>query len=174
MDASPPVSIPRLETKRLLLREYRMADFEAFAAFVSDEEASRFTVLCDRRNAWRVFGCQTGTWLLQGAGWWAVELRETGEVAGLVGAFFREGWPEIELGWNTYRAHWRKGIASEAAAAVVRYAFEVRREKRVTALIDAQNAASLGVAASLDLRHESDAELFGKVVGRYVRSAVPE
>jgi RimJ/RimL family protein N-acetyltransferase len=170
-EPSPPVSIPRLVTPRLLLREYRMADFDGFAANLADADAMTFLGVHDRRNAWRIFGCNTGGWLLQGAGWWSVEARESGALVGNVGAFFREGWPEIEIGWNTFRAHWGKGFATEAGAEVVRYAFEVRAERRVTALIDPQNAASLRVAANLRLAHEADTELFGKTVGRYVRAA---
>jgi RimJ/RimL family protein N-acetyltransferase len=170
-DHSPPVSIPRLHTARLTLREYRMSDFDAFAANLADEDAMTFLGVHDRRTAWRIFGCNTGGWLLQGVGWWAVELRESGILVGNVGAFFRETWPEIEIGWNSLRPHWGQGFASEAASEVVRYAFEVRRERRVTALIDPRNAASLRVAGNLGLAYESDTELFGKTIGRYVRAS---
>lgn len=163
------VSIPRLHTTRLILREYRMQDFEAFAAQLSDPEATKFIDRADRRTAWRVFAGQMGLWLLQGAGWWAVEVRDTGEHVGIVGAFFREGSPDMEIGWSTYRAFWGKGFASEAAAEAVRYALEVRGEPRVTALIESNNAASLRVAARLGMRHDADTELFGKPIGRYAR-----
>ncbi len=169
MDRSPVVSIPRLHTTRLILREYRMQDFEAFAAQLSDPEATKFIDRADRRTAWRVFAGQMGLWLLQGAGWWAVEVRDTGEHVGIVGAFFREGSPDMEIGWSTYRAFWGKGFASEAAAEAVRYALEVRGEPRVTALIESNNAASLRVAARLGMRHDADTELFGKPIGRYAR-----
>ncbi|MGD0529981.1 MAG: GNAT family N-acetyltransferase [Polyangiaceae bacterium] len=169
-DQSPPVSVPRLHTARLTLREYRMSDFDRFAANLADEDAMTFVGVQDRRTAWRIFGCNTGGWLLQGVGWWAVELRD-GTLVGNVGAFFREPWPEIEIGWNTMRAHWGQGFATEAATEVVRYVFEERRERRVTALIDARNTASLRVAAALGMTYEADTEIFGKIVGRYVRAA---
>ena len=124
----------------------------------------------DRRNAWRIFGCNMGEWMLKGAGWWGLELKESGAFIGIVGAFFRDGWPEIEMGWNLFRAHWSRGLATEAATEVMRYAFEVRGEKRVTALIDAKNTPSLKVAAHLGLVFESDTSLFGTPVGRYVRA----
>jgi RimJ/RimL family protein N-acetyltransferase len=167
MEHSPPVSVPRLETPRLRLREFKMADFDAFAAHLADPVSTSFVTKADRRDAWRIFGCVTGMWLLQGAGWWALEARATGEVVGNVGAFYREGWPEMELGWNVYRAFWKRGYASEAAAEVVRYALEVRKERRVIALIDPANAPSVRVADRLGMRHEADVELFGKTVGRY-------
>jgi len=67
-----------------------------------------------------MFGSNMGEWLLQGAGWWAVELRASGTLVGNIGAFFRESWPEVEIGWNTFPAYRGQGIATEAAAEVVR------------------------------------------------------
>ena len=119
--------------------------------------------------AWRHFTSHAGLWLLQGAGWWSVELRQTGQVVGNVGAFFRESSTRMEIGWNTYRAFWRQGFASEAAAAVLEHAFEVRGEGKVRALIAPGNTASLRVAQHLSLRYEADTELYGKSLGCYVR-----
>jgi RimJ/RimL family protein N-acetyltransferase len=168
MDASPPVSVPRLQTARLGLREFRAEDFDAFAAHLADAESTAFLGACDRQTAWRIFGCQAGLWLLHGAGWWAVEVRATGQLVGTVGAFFREGIAGIEIGWNTYRAFWGQGFASEAAREALRHALEVRGERQARALIDAGNAASIRVALRLGLRYDADTELFGKPVGRYI------
>jgi RimJ/RimL family protein N-acetyltransferase len=173
MAGSPPVSVPRLHTQRLTLREYRTEDFESFANYLADPEATAFIGSADRQMAWRIFGCHAGLWLLHGSGWWIAEHRETGQVVGTVGAFFREGLGGMEIGWNTYRAFWGQGFASESAAEAVRYALEVRGEPRVRALIDAGNARSLRVAQRLGLRYEAEAELFGKPVGRYTREREP-
>jgi RimJ/RimL family protein N-acetyltransferase len=173
MDRSPSVSIPRLRTQRLTLREPRAEDFDAFAAHLGDPETTAFIGSADRQTAWRIFGCQAGLWLLHGTGWWIVEQRETGQVVGNVGAFFREGFEGIEIGWNTYRAFWGQGFASEAAAEAVRYALEVRGDARVKAFIDPRNAPSIRVALRLGLRYESEAELYGKPVGRYTREREP-
>jgi RimJ/RimL family protein N-acetyltransferase len=164
MDASPPVSVPRLLTQRLRLREYRSEDFDPFAVHLVE---SAFVDSSDRNTAWRIFGCQAGLWLLQGAGWWSVELRGTGQLVGTVGAFFREGIPGIELGWNTYRAFWGQGFATEAAGEALRYALEVRGERQAKALISAGNTASLRVAQHLGLRYDAETELYGKPIGRY-------
>ncbi len=118
-----------------------------------------------------MFGANIGEWLLTGAGWWAVELRDSGTLVGFIGAFFRETGSEIEIGWNTFEAHRGQGIATEAATAVVRYVFDVRRERRVIALIDAWNTASLRVAAHVEMTYEAETELYGERVGRYVRAA---
>jgi RimJ/RimL family protein N-acetyltransferase len=168
MDRSPPVSVPRLRTRRLLLREYRVDDFELFAAHLADPETTAFIGSADRQTAWRIFGCHAGLWLLDGAGWWAVEHRETGQPVGAVGAFFREHLSGIEIGWNTYRAFWGQGIAGEAAAEAVRYALEIRGERQVRALIDPHNEPSIRVALRLGMRFEMETELYGKATRRYI------
>jgi RimJ/RimL family protein N-acetyltransferase len=167
---SSAVSVPHLETARLTLREYRMADFDTFAAHLADGKSMAFLGVNDRRTAWRIFGSNAGGWLLQGAGWWAIEQRGSGVLVGNVGAFFREGWAEIELGWNTFRAFWGQGIAREAATEVLRHVFEERGEQRATALVDGGNAPSLRVAAHLGMTYESEVDLFGNPVGRYVKA----
>jgi RimJ/RimL family protein N-acetyltransferase len=168
LEHSTPVSVPDLQTRRLTLREYRMGDFEAYVAHLADHYV--FGVL-DRRQAWQHFSSNMGGWLLQGAGWWAIELRESGKLVGNVGAFFRETRPEIEIGWNTFREYWSQGIASEAAAEVLRYVFEVRGDRRAMAMIDAQNTASRRVAARIGMTYEADMDFFGMRLGRYVRAA---
>jgi RimJ/RimL family protein N-acetyltransferase len=147
-----------------------MADFDGFAAHLADPLSTEFTGAHDRRNAWRIFGCNIGYWCLQGTGWWAVEPLEGGGMVGYVGAFFRETWPEIEIGWGTFRAHWGHGIATEAVAEVLRWVFEVRKEKRAIALIDAKNLRSRRVADKLGMTYEAETELFGEPVGRYFQS----
>ena len=162
-------SVPYLRTERLVLREYRREDFDAFAAHVADPVSAAHLVPADRQAAWRIFCSQAGLWLIHGAGWWAVEDKETGQLVGNVGAFFREDSTVMELGWNTYRAFWGRGYANEAAAAVVNHALEIRREPKVRALIAAANESSLRVAKRLGFTHEADTEIYGKAVCIYTR-----
>jgi len=161
------VSLPYLQTPRLTLREYRPGDFDSFAGHLADPESAAFLSVVDRPTAWRIFGAQAGLWLLHGAGWWSVEHRQTGLLIGTIGAFFRESYPVMEIGWNTYRAFWGQGFASEAAAAAVAHAFEVRHEPKVRVLIDPRNEPSLRVARRLGFAYEEETELFGKAIGSY-------
>lgn len=169
MDHALSVSVPRLHTDRLTLREYRAEDFELFADHLSNPESSAHIGSADRQAAWRIFNSHAGLWLLDRAGWWSIEDRQTGQLVGSVGAFFRCDATVMEMGWNTYRAFWRNGIANEAAAAVLKYAFEVRREPKVRALIDSGNASSRRVAERLGMRYEMKTELYGKEVDSYMR-----
>jgi RimJ/RimL family protein N-acetyltransferase len=73
-------SIPRLRTSRLLFREYRAADLDLFAAHFADPESTRYIGSSSRREAWRLFGSCMGAWVINGVGWWAVELLDAHEV----------------------------------------------------------------------------------------------
>lgn len=169
MNSEFTTSVPYLHTERLILREHRREDFDAFAAHCADPVSAAHLGLADRQTAWRIFCTQAGLWLIHGAGWWAVEEKATGRLVGNVGAFFREDATVMELGWNTYRACWGQGFATEAAAAALHHAFETRREPKVRALIAAANESSLRVARRLGLTYEADTEIYGKAVGMYTR-----
>ena len=68
------------------------------------------------------------------------------------------------MGFVLGRAHWGRGLASEAAREIVRYAFETLALERVTAEAAARNRASLRILAKLGFQHidsfidESDGE----------------
>lgn len=79
-------------------------------------------------------------------GWWALE-RVLGP-DGLV----RPG--EAELGYRLRRAHWRRGLASEGARALVAHGFADLGLRRVLAWTMAVNAASRATMAAVGLRHE--------------------
>jgi len=161
-------SVPILETERFALREYRATDFDSFAGHLADPESSAHLGAADRQTAWRIFSSHAGLWLLHGAGWWAIEDKQSGQLLGNIGAFFREQSAVMEVGWNTYRAFWGKGIANEAAAAVLKYAFDVRREPAVRALVTSGNHASRRVAERLGMAYEMETELHGKPISSYM------
>lgn len=111
------IDIPVIETEHLILREPRMSDFEAFAAYAMSER-SRFTGgPFDRWGAWRGFMAGMGQWLLYGYAFWMIEEKASGKPAGRVGIHCPDGWPEPELGWQVYHGFEGKGIAYEAALA---------------------------------------------------------
>jgi RimJ/RimL family protein N-acetyltransferase len=75
----------------------------------------------------------------------------------------------MELGWNTYSEFRGQGFANEAAAAALHYAFEIRHESKVRALIASANESSIRVAQRLGLMYETETEVYGKPVGSYTR-----
>src|SRR5439155_906611 len=61
---------------------------------------------------------------------------------------------EIGLFWALFPEHWRKGYATEAAAAMVSYAFSQLRLRRIVATTENDNARSIGVMRRLGMRLE--------------------
>jgi RimJ/RimL family protein N-acetyltransferase len=140
----------RLETDRLLLRPPQAQDFEAWAAFIADEEAARHIGgVQPRAVAWRSFAAMIGTWHLQGFGFFSVVEKASGQWVGRLGPWQPEGWPGTEVGWSVSRAHWGRGFAPEGAAAAVQWAFDALGWDEVIHTIDPENQASRAVARKL-------------------------
>ena len=102
----------------------------------------------------------------QGAGTdpWAVVLKDACQPIGYCGLFcFADigGQPEIEVGYRLARSHWGCGYATEAAMAVRNHAFETMGLKRLIAMVDPRNIASIRVAEKLGMHYEKDVMLEG-------------
>jgi RimJ/RimL family protein N-acetyltransferase len=153
-----------LETPRLLLRPFRSADLDAYAAMCADAEVMRYLgtgVTLDRAGAWRSMATILGHWALLGYGMWALESRATGELVGRAGFLDPPDWPGFELGWVLGRAHWGRGYATEAARRALAHAFDALGRERVISLIRPGNAASIRVAERIGERHVGEVELLG-------------
>jgi RimJ/RimL family protein N-acetyltransferase len=158
------VDVPRLHTERLLLREFRPQDLDAYAAMVADPEVMRF--LADgrplgRAEAWRQMAMFAGHWALRGFGVWAVEERATGAFVGRIGCFQPEGWPGFEIAYTLARHAWGRGYAREGAAASLRHARETLGRDAIVSVIRPDNAASIRVATSLGAVPDGTVEFFG-------------
>jgi RimJ/RimL family protein N-acetyltransferase len=169
-----PVVIPRLTTERLLLREPRKTDFEAYATGMADPSMTKFlSMATDRRTSWRVFTSLPGMWLIMDAGWWLVERKEDCQLVGAVGAFFRESAigredeADLELGWTVFAPFQRNGYATEAAQAALDWGFARHPVGRAVAYLDTANVASARVAESIGMTYECDTEFYGERVRRY-------
>jgi RimJ/RimL family protein N-acetyltransferase len=143
--------IPQLETERLVLRDLRAGDFDAFARFMADIDVMRYLggKPLSRADAWRSLAGAVGHWQLRGYGTWAVERKSDGAFMGRVGMINPEGWPGLEIGWTLGKPYWGSGYATEAAACAMRYAFLTQPVERLISCIDPDNAASQAVARRL-------------------------
>ncbi len=143
----------RIETDRLLLREFRGDDFEAYAEMCADPVVMRYLsntgAVLSREDAWRQMAMFAGHWLLRGFGTWALEEKTTGRFVGRAGLHFPEGWPDRELGWALRREFWGRGLATEAARAAATHAFETLGWSHIISLIHPQNTRSIRVAERL-------------------------
>jgi RimJ/RimL family protein N-acetyltransferase len=160
----------QLETERLVLRQFRESDFDAYAEICGDPEVMRFIgefKPMDRGMAWRSMATQLGHWQLRGYGMWAVEEKATGRMMGRVGLWKPEGWPGLEVGWMLHRACWGRGFATEAGRAAIDAAFREPGVDHLISIIHPENAASIRVAERLGETFEREWTLHGLALRIY-------
>ncbi|MDN2566428.1 GNAT family N-acetyltransferase [Aquibium sp. A9E412] len=151
---------PVLETERLVLRAHRADDLDAYAAMWADPEMARYVGgrAFTREEAWTRLLRHRGSWALLGFGFWVVTERAGGRLIGEAGVqeMQRRIDPPmtgmLEAGWGVLPEVQGRGLAREAARAVLGWA-EARFPGRPFAcLIDARHAASIRLARDLGFR----------------------
>lgn len=160
------MEIPHIHTERLLLREFRESDHDAYARIHGDAETMQYIgngEPLDRKVAWRSLAFFLGHWQLRGFGMWAVEEKATREFIGQVGYHQPDGWPGFEIGWTIDRRRWGRGFATEAAKAALELA-PAFGQRHVISLIQPGNEASIRVAEKIGESFEREIELDGKRV----------
>lgn len=137
--------------------------FDQYAAIHEDDEVTKFTARThlNRMEAWRHMAIIVGAWHLRGFGMWGVFEKSTGLLAGRVGFWQPDGWPDFELGWTLGRAFWGKGYATEAARRCLEYGFNEMGRERIISLIDPLNVGSIRVAERLGQTVEGEWEFMG-------------
>ena len=161
--------IPTLKTERLSIRELTMDDLESVNN-VLNKSFGRDTPIGERQRwlQWTVLGYEMFSMLEQPHyGERAIVLRETGEIIGAVGivpylgtfnrvaAFKRApeapATAEVGLFWTIDPAHQRKGVAPEAARAVIEYLFTHEKLGRIIATTGHKNIPSQKVMEKLGM-----------------------
>jgi RimJ/RimL family protein N-acetyltransferase len=160
------IAIPTLETERLRLRAWQASDAEPFAEMCADAELMHYVGgVMDRTDAWRRMSTYVGHWTLRGCGPFALEDKASGQLAGYSGVFDPDGWPEREINWGLRRSFVGRGLITEAATRVRKYAYETLGFTTITSCIDLENAPSVAVARRLGATLDRTVEFRGKAVG---------
>ena len=164
--------IPTLHTDRLTLRPYQRSDFDAYAAFMASDRAIHMDGPLDRSQSWGWFTNDIASWALYGFGTLAVE--EDGNLAGGVGLVHPPHFPEPECGWFLFDGYTGRGLAVEAARAVIDHTFATTDLDSIVSYVSIGNTASIRVAESLGAQpdpHAAAPESTGVVVYRHAKAA---
>ncbi len=142
-----------LETPRLRLRPFASDDVDVLHAHWTQPEVRRF--LWDGRVVGRdevvaVVQESIATFAARRLGFWTVGVHASSDVVGFVG--LRPSACDVELYYGLVPACWGRGYATEAARAVVRYAFDVVGVPSVHVRADGPNVASIAVMRRLGAR----------------------
>lgn len=159
------------ESDRLVLRQLQLADVSALTDMLSDPEVMKYSVrgVCDEAAtreflAW-CFACYES----QGVGPWALIDRQSHELIGFcgVGPEQVDGVEEMNLGYRLARCFWSKGLASEAARAVLKHVFDEGLFNSVVVIIEPEHVASLRVAEKAGFASYKTLEFHGRPVRLY-------
>jgi RimJ/RimL family protein N-acetyltransferase len=153
------MAIPRLETGRLLLREWLDGDREPFAAMNADLRVmAHFPKTLSREESDAFLDQAAERWASDGFGLWAVERTADGRFLGFTGlaapTFEAPFTPCVEVGWRFAVDSWAHGYATEAARAGLGHAFEVLGLAQVVSFTVPANARSRAVMERLGMTHD--------------------
>jgi RimJ/RimL family protein N-acetyltransferase len=149
---------PELETPRLTLRRFtlddagfvlRLVNEPAFIANIGDKQVRSL----DDARRYLADG-PLAMYDKHGFGLWHVALRDGGASVGMCGLLRRDILPDVDLGYAYLPEYWGRGIASEAAEAVLRLAAGRFALRRVIGVVSQGNAASIRVLERLGMRFE--------------------
>lgn len=156
----------RLGTERLSLRPWTVQDADALYVLLADPEIMgglHRATITSPDEARAVVEGGVSSWQRDGVGPFVIETaagkRQVVGQAGLM-IFDTRGWlpsswsaaggfAQPELGWALVRAHWGHGYATEAAAAILDWAYRSRSLDQLVSLISPDNARSQRVAQRL-------------------------
>jgi RimJ/RimL family protein N-acetyltransferase len=150
--------MPELRTDRLILRQWSESDVQPWATMNADPEVREYLghVLTREQSAASIarFQVQLDA---RGFGFWAVEVRGTGEFIGFTGLDqVDEGMPftGMEIGWRLARSAWGHGYATEAALASLAFGFETLALREILAVTTATNLRSQAVMLRIGMTRD--------------------
>jgi len=149
----------RLETPRLILRNWREADREANWQWYQDAEARRFlSTVASRAEADAKIDKCIASQAEHGHAFWAAERKADGAFIGTCGIGApRAPSHEYEIGWRFLRAAWGQGYATEAARASLAWAWANLATPTIVAITVLANVASWRVMEKIGMtRHPEE------------------
>ncbi len=175
---------PELETKRLVLRRFSIADATAHYELRSNEEAMEFmdrppceskeAALKDIKETHQNFRDKKGIW-------WVLADKRNNKFIGYVGfKDINQKDKSAEIGYVLHPDYWASGWMTEAIAAVLNFMFEELNLHRVVGNINPKNEASRGILKKIGFQKEAyfrqdyyfngeflDSEIYGLLADEY-------
>ena len=136
-----------LRTPRLLLRQWKDDDLDAWCEMNADAEVRKYFASVNKRVDSEGEASRAKANIAhRGWGFWAIEVPAVDTFIGFVGLHappFPAPWqPAVEIGWRLKRASWRHGYATEAAMAARNFAFNQLELPQIIAMSVVTNEPS--------------------------------
>ena len=144
-----------IETKRLIIREYKMDDLIDLYKLLSDPiTMSHYPKPYDMLGAKRWLDWCMKSYKKYGFGLFALELKENNQFIGDCGLSMQNIDGELlpEIGYHIYKDFWRCGYAHEAAIAVRNWVFKNTEFDALYSYMTTSNIASYKTAESIGMK----------------------
>ena len=148
-----------INTVRLVLRPFQPGDLSTMHAYASDPENTEYMLYLPNRSiegTERFLRMAIAEWEKDKPQFYEFAIVLDGKHIGAVSAALDESGQESELGWILHKDYWGKGYASEAAKAIMDFAFEELKVKKVVAHCDYRNVASIRIIEKIGMTLERD------------------
>lgn len=160
---------PIIETGRLILREFRTSDAQAVYDIFSRDAVTMHYVFEAMRSvdeARKLVKARIGAHAKGTGIRWAIVLRDQGDtVVGSCGYYSpNRAFHSVELGYDLHPQFWRRGIMTEALAAIFDFAFGdafIFHLNRIEALTELDNEASIRLLTKLGFQEEGIRRQYG-------------
>ena len=152
-----------LRTPRVLLRQWKDSDLDAWAAMNADPAVRRhFPAVLSRAEALGEADRIRSAIAQRGWGMWALEIPGVHPFAGFVGLSlpgYEAPWmPAVEIGWRLAPVAWHQGYATEGAIAALDFAFKHLELPQVVALSVPNNSPSHSVMERIGMVRDTAAD----------------
>jgi RimJ/RimL family protein N-acetyltransferase len=149
-----------IETERLLLRRWKEEDREPFCRMNADPRVMEFMPECmTRAESDLLLDRINGHFKKHGFGLFAAELREERLFIGFIGltvpSFEAHFTPCVEIGWRLAADDWGRGLATQGARAVAKYAFAGLELDELVSFTVPANIRSRRVMGKIGMTHNS-------------------
>ena len=152
-----------MQTERCLITPYTADDLEGHRAIYHSAAVRRYlgwTAAPELDELRELYIERAKRWHAHtpGSGAFSVRLHGSDDYVGLLllkampygdGEFS----DRLEIGWHLAEPYWGKGLATEAARALLNYGFEVLKQETIWAVADPDNKASLAVMERLGMHY---------------------
>lgn len=149
------MKVPQIETERLLLRTYTIEDLKTVYILITDPDVTRFfpkDYSVKKADVLASLPKRMEKWRTQGFGQLGVFDKKSKKLIGYVGLQFLDRTSEVEIYYGFFKDFWGKGIATEAAKAMLRFGFEEVRLEKIVGVTRPENFASQKVLTRLGFR----------------------
>jgi [ribosomal protein S5]-alanine N-acetyltransferase len=150
----------KIETPRLILREFVRSDLQALASIFVDPLAMKFSTMGVYSTAQteKAIDRFINSYKQFGFGFWAITLKERDLLIGYCGlAIDRiDNRDEPEIGYRLDSKFWGKGFATEAASASIHYGFDSIELPYILGAAQRQNVASIRVLEKLGMKFDRE------------------